>query len=40
MKTLIHIFKNWNEVNPVIQLLTYCALISGAIILLCLIKGV
>ena len=39
MKTLIHIVKNWEQVNPVVQILTYTALTIGAIILLCLIKG-
>jgi len=39
MKFIMHIIKNWNEVNPVIQLLIYAAVTSGSIALLCYIKG-
>ena len=40
MKTLIHIIKNWNEVNPVIQLLIYAVVTSGGIALLRWLKGI
>jgi hypothetical protein len=40
MKTLIYILKNWNDVNPVIQLLIYAAVTSGGIALLCWLKGI
>jgi hypothetical protein len=40
MKTILHIIKNWNEVNPVIQLLIYAAAASGSIALLCWLKGI
>jgi hypothetical protein len=40
MKLILHIIKNWNEVNPVIQLLIYAAAASGSIALLCWLKGI
>jgi hypothetical protein len=40
MKLILHIIKNWNEVNPVIQLLIYAATASGSIALLCWLKGI
>jgi hypothetical protein len=40
MKFILHIVKNWSEVNPVIQLLIYAAATSGGIALLCYIKGI
>jgi hypothetical protein len=40
MNFILHIIKNWNEVNPVIQLLIYAAATSGGIALLCYIKGI
>jgi len=40
MKFILHILNNWNEVNPVIQLLIYAAAASGSIALLCWLKGI
>ena len=40
MKLILHILKNWNEVNPVIQLLIYAVMTSGSIALLCWLKGI
>jgi hypothetical protein len=40
MKLILHILKNWSEVNPIIQLLIYAAAASGGIALLCWLKGI
>jgi hypothetical protein len=40
MNFILHIIKNWNDVNPVIQLLIYATAASGSIALLCYIKGI